>query len=365
MSTLAPGVQEAGPLQDVVEMVRRKNDHLDVVLDPARAATTTTTGFEHYRFEHCALPELSLDAIDLSARLVGRCLRAPLLVSSMTGGALRASRINIHLMEAAQALGIALGVGSQRVALEAGVDHGLTSELRRHGPDVALLANLGAAQLRGDQGIEAALRAVDMIQADALIVHLNPLQEAVQAGGDRDWRGLLDAIARVARALPVPVVAKEVGAGLSARVARQLVEAGVAVVDVAGAGGTSWAAVEGERARDPHDRAVALAFSGWGIPTAEAVREVRQLLPTIPIIASGGIRDGVDAAKAIRLGADIVGQAASVLTSALHSSDAVVDHFQVIIEQLRIACFCTGSADLAALRQAPLRLAAAPGEVGG
>ncbi len=346
----------------ISELVERKNDHLDIVLDPVRARATTTTGLEDYRFEHCALPEIDLDQIDISTRLLGMPLRAPLLVSSMTGGALRASRINHHLMEAAQELGIALAVGSQRVAIEAGVDHGLTRDLRRRGPGVPLLANLGAAQLRAG-GVTLAQRAVDMISANALIVHLNPLQEAVQDGGDRDWRGVLQAIGTIARVLPVPVVVKEVGAGLSPDVARRLVEVGVAVIDIAGAGGTSWAAVEGERARDAEDRAVAMAFSGWGIPTAQALQAVRRVLPDTPLIASGGIRDGVDAAKAIRLGADMVGQAASVLTSALHSSDAVVAHFQTVIRQLRIACFCTGSENLAALRHARLTTAAGPRDV--
>ena len=337
------------------ELVKRKNDHLDIVLDEARAWQRAETGFAAYRFEHCALPELHLDAIDLRTTLLGRPLRAPLLVSSMTGGALRASRINLHLVEAAQELGIALAVGSQRVALETGLDHGLTHELRRRGPDVPLLANLGAAQLRG-KGIALAQRAVEMIDADALIVHLNPLQEAVQSGGDRDWCGILDAIAAVTAALSVPVVVKEVGAGISASVARQLVQAGVQVIDVAGAGGTSWAAVEGERSPDPLGREVAMAFSDWGIPTALALRATRAALPSLPIIASGGIRDGIDAAKAIRLGADMVGQAASVLTSALESTEAVVDHFRVVIRQLQIVCFCTGSADLAALARAPMFL---------
>lgn len=339
------------------ELVERKNDHLDIVLDPARALVTSRTGFEDYHFQHCALPELDLNQVDLSTRLLGMPLRAPLLVSSMTGGALRAARINHHLMEAAQELGIALAVGSQRVAIEAGLDHGLTRDLRRRGPDVPLLANVGAAQLRAG-GVVLAQSAVDMISANALIVHLNPLQEAVQAGGDRDWRGVLQAIGAVARALSVPVVVKEVGAGLSPEVARRLVEAGVAVIDIAGAGGTSWAAVEGERARDAQDRAVAMAFSGWGIPTAQALQDVRQSLPDTPLIASGGIRDGVDAAKAIRLGADVVGQAASVLSSALQSSEAVVAHFHTVIRQLRIACFCTGSADLAGLRLAGLTTSA-------
>ncbi|MHA6495336.1 type 2 isopentenyl-diphosphate Delta-isomerase [Pseudomonas borbori] len=337
-----------------VDVLTRKNDHLDIVLDPLRAAAPAQTGFAAYRLRHCALPQLHLDQVDLSASLLGKQLKAPLLISSMTGGAARASGINRHLAEAAEALGIALAVGSQRVALETGNDQGLTRELRRLAPSVPLLANLGAAQIVGEHGLELARRAVGMIDADALIVHLNPLQEAVQGGGDRDWRGVLESIGRVAAALPVPLVVKEVGAGISAAVAQALVEAGVAIVDVAGAGGTSWAAVEAERAQSAADRQVAMAFAGWGIPTAEAIILARQALPTTPLIASGGIRSGIDVAKALRLGADVVGQAAAVLNSATASTEAVVEHFEVVIRQLRIACFCTGSADIAALKRAPI-----------
>ncbi len=337
------------------ELTTRKNDHLDIVLNPLRTRTGQRAGFAAWRFEHCALPELHLDAVDLSASLFGRPLAAPLLIGSMTGGARRAETINRHLAEAAQELGIALAVGSQRVALESGASsHGLTGELRRLAPDVPLLGNLGAAQLVQGYGVDEARRAVEMIEADALIIHLNPLQEAVQPGGDRDWRGVLAAIERLAHMLEVPLVAKEVGAGLSAAVARRLLDAGVAVLDVAGAGGTSWAAVEAARATTAHQRAVAEAFADWGIPTAEAIQTVRQACPQATLIGSGGIRDGIDAAKAIALGADLVAQAAAVLDSALASPEAVVAHFRVLIEQLRIACFCSGSADLAALAQAPL-----------
>ncbi|MUT71084.1 type 2 isopentenyl-diphosphate Delta-isomerase [Stutzerimonas frequens] len=335
-------------------LVSRKNDHLDIVLDPGRAASAAGNGFAAFRFEHCALPELHLDQIDLRSQLFGRPLQAPLLISSMTGGAARSAAINAHLAEAAQQLGIAMAVGSQRVALETASDQGLTGQLRQLAPDILLLANFGAAQLVRGYGVDEARRAVEMIEGDALIVHLNPLQEAVQAGGDRDWRGVLQAIEALAARLPVPVVIKEVGAGISAAVARRLVNAGVAAIDVAGAGGTSWAAVEAARAADASQQAVAQAFADWGIPTAQALLAVREACPNTPLIASGGIRDGVEAAKAIRLGADLVGQAAGVLQAAMHSSEAVVSHFEVLIEQLRIACFCTGSADLAALRQARL-----------
>lgn len=342
------------------DLVERKNDHLDIVLDAQRASANTDPGFSEVRFEHCALPDIHLDEIDLSTHFLGRKLALPLLISSMTGGAARAVGINRHLAEAAQHLGIALAIGSQRVALETGADQGLTRELRRHAPDIPLLANLGAAQLVEPRGLQAAARAVDMIEADALIVHLNPLQEAVQAGGDRNWQGVLDALAQAASQLSVPIVVKEVGAGISAAVARRLVEAGVAVIDVAGAGGTSWAAVEGERAATAADRAVAMAFADWGIPTARALVEARHALPHTPLIASGGIRSGIDVAKALRLGADIAAQAAAVLQCATESTEAVVEHFEIVGRQLRIACFCTGSANLAALRQAALIPSATP-----
>ena len=336
------------------ETGRRKDDHLDIVLDRRASVRSSFSGLDDIRFEHCALPELDLDDINLSSSLLGVALRAPLLISSMTGGADRATAINRHLAEAAQDLGIAMGVGSQRVALQRGGDQGLTRELRRLAPDIALLGNIGAAQLIEPDGLDMARRAVDMLEANALIIHLNPLQEAVQVGGDRQWQGILEAIQRVVRGLGVPVVVKEVGAGLSAEVAVALVEAGVQVLDVAGLGGTSWAAVEGERAQHPADREVAMAFAQWGIPTALSLAMVRQALPETPLIASGGIRNGVDVARAIRLGADIVGQAAGVLRDATLSTAAVIEHFDIVIRQLRIACFCTGSADLQALRRARL-----------
>ncbi|WP_188908130.1 type 2 isopentenyl-diphosphate Delta-isomerase [Aureimonas endophytica] len=333
----------------------RKSDHLDIVLSPRFDAKRAEAGFAAIRFRHEALPELDYDAIDLSTRFLGRPLKAPLLISSMTGGPDRAGRINAHLAEAAEALGIALAVGSQRIAIEGRGSAGLDASLRRLAPSVPILANLGGAQLVAGYGVAEARRAVDMIEADGLIVHLNPLQEAVQEGGDRNWRGVLAAIERLVRELGLPVIVKEVGAGISGATARRLQEAGVAVIDVAGAGGTSWAAVEAERTSDPDRAATALLFADWGIPTTRAIMEVRDACPTIPIIGSGGVRNGLDAAKAIRLGADLAGQAAAGLAAAQGSAEAATRHFHAVIEQLRIACFCTGSRDLSALRQAPLQ----------
>lgn len=332
---------------------RRKDQHLDLVLQGV-GVPTGTAGFEAVVFEHVALPELDFDAVDLSARLFDRPLKAPILISSMTGGPARAEAVNARLAEAAQELGLALGVGSQRVAVEGAGGAGLDAGLRRRAPDAALLANIGAAQLVLGWGLKEAQACVDMIEADALIVHLNPLQEIAQPEGDRNWSGVTAAIERLARSLPVPVIVKETGAGISGRVARTLIDAGVAGIDVAGSGGTNWALIEGGRAETESDRAFARAFAGWGVPTARAIADVRAACPDALLIGSGGVKDGVDVAKAIRLGADLVGQAAGVLPAALVSTEAVIEHFGVVTRQLRGACFCTGSRDLAALRTARL-----------
>ncbi len=335
-------------------IVNRKDQHLDVILSGA-AAHGLANGFDDVRFIHEALPDLDHAGIDLGADFLGRRLKAPLLISSMTGGPARAEAINTRLAEAAQHLGIALAVGSQRAALESGGAPGLDKALRLRAPDTPILANIGAAQLTRGFGLDEARRVLDMIAADALIVHLNPLQEACQPEGDRDWRGVGAALEALVKAIDAPVVVKETGAGISAATAKRLFAMGVAAVDVAGAGGSNWATVEGERAVDEGDKSHAAAFADWGIPTARAIAEVRAACPDGVIIGSGGIHDGVEAAKAIRLGADLVGQATGVLTAATISTEAVVAHFQTVIRQMRTVCFCTGSANLMALRRAALQ----------
>lgn len=332
----------------------RKDQHLDVVLSGG-GRHARDAGFDAIRFVHEALPDVDHDRIDLGTEFLGRRLKAPLLVSSMTGGPARAEAINTHLAEAAQALGIALAVGSQRGALETGGAGGLTQTLRNRAPDTPILANIGAAQLTLGFGVEEARRAVEMIGADALIVHLNPLQEACQPEGDRNWSGTGAALEALIRNLDLPVVVKETGAGISARTARRLIEMGAVAIDVAGAGGANWGLIEGERATDPADKAHALAFADWGISTPQAIADIRRACPEATIIGSGGIRNGVDVARAIRLGADVVGQAAGVLEAATVSTEAVMTHFQIMIRQLRTACFCTGSASLADLRRAPIQ----------
>jgi isopentenyl-diphosphate Delta-isomerase len=336
------------------DLLRRKDEHLAIVLSGDVAAVAKTTGFERVEFEHNAMPELDMAAIDLSTRFLGRTLSAPFLISSMTGGPAKAAVVNENLARAARQLGIAFAVGSQRVAVETRETAGLQKRLRDLVGNMPLLSNFGAAQLKGGRGIDIARQAVDMIGADALIIHFNPLQEAVQHGGNRDWSGLLDELETLVGAIGVSVIAKEVGCGISAALARRLWDVGVRVVDVAGAGGTSWAAVEARRAPDERGRRIAETFRDWGIPTAQALRDVRAACPDATVIASGGIKTGLDAAKAIRLGADLVGQAAGVLSAALESEETVIAHFEDRITELRIACFCTGSSSLGDLRRAPL-----------
>jgi isopentenyl-diphosphate delta-isomerase len=334
------------------EHVQRKQDHLRIVMGEV-VSSASSTGLERYRLLHCALPELDLARIELGVTFLGRQLQAPILISGMTGGVEHGAEINRRLAVAAQAIGCAMGVGSQRVALEQ-PDLAPLFSVRDVAPDILLLANFGAAQLNTGYGLEQARRAIEMIGADALVLHLNPLQEALQAHGNTDWRGLLPRIADLCGALHVPVVVKEVGWGISGPVARQLADAGVAAIDVGGAGGTSWSEVERHRAPTEVLRQVSSAFAGWGIPTAEAVQMVRRSLPAIPLIASGGLRTGVDAAVAIALGADLAGFAAPLLRAAAASESGAHELLSALVLELRISMFAAGVADVRQLRQADL-----------
>ncbi|MBK6434083.1 MAG: type 2 isopentenyl-diphosphate Delta-isomerase [Anaerolineae bacterium] len=332
----------------------RKADHIRINLEEDVTFPNLTTGLESYRLRHQALPELDLGAVELQHSLLGKRLSAPLLISSMTGGTARAQEINQRLAEAAQARGLALGVGSQRTALEA-PETAVTFQVRHVAPDILLLANLGAVQLNYGYTVDHCRRAVEMIEADALILHLNPLQEALQTDGNWDWSGLLLKIAQVCRELPVPVIAKEVGWGIGGDLARQLCDAGVAAIDVAGAGGTSWSQVELFRAPTERLRRLARAFADWGLPTATALAECRAALPGVPLIASGGIRSGLDVLKCVALGADAVGLAGPFLKAAAVSTEAVLDTIDTLVEEMRIGMFCAGARNLEQLR-APGRL---------
>jgi isopentenyl-diphosphate Delta-isomerase len=336
---------------DNASIESRKADHIRICLEEDVNGRGITTGFERYRLLHQALPEINLADVDTTLTLWGKTLRLPLLISSMTGGAPRAEEINRNLALAAQELGLAMGVGSQRAALK---DPQLapTYQVRRYAPGILLFANLGAVQLNYSYGVDECRRAVDMIEADALILHLNAMQEAVQPEGDTNFAGLAGKIEQVCRALDVPVIAKEVGWGISAESARMLWEAGVAAIDVAGAGGTSWSQVELHRISDERARLVAEAFADWGIPTADSLLMVREA--GVPdgrkLFASGGIRDGIDAAKALALGADLVGIARPFLKAAALSPETTVELGTVLRDQLRIAMFGTGAGTLGQLR---------------
>ncbi len=332
---------------------RRKDDHIRINLEEAVQFPRVTTGLERYRFMHQAVPELDLAAVSTETEFFGKRLGAPLLISSMTGGTERAQVINRTLAEAAQQAGIAMGLGSQRAALE---DPSLaaTYDVRGVAPDILLFANLGAVQLNYGYGVDECRRAVDLIQADALILHFNALQEAVQPEGDGNFAGLLAKVEAVCRALGVPVIAKEVGWGFSPRAAQQLAAAGVAAIDVAGSGGTSWSEVEYHRAPTAQHANVARAFADWGIPTAEAIGYAREGAPGLPIIASGGLRDGIDVAKCLALGADLGGLAGPFLKAAAVSVEAVRQTIWELQAQLRVAMFASGAADIPALKQTPL-----------
>ena len=325
----------------MTEILKRKTDHIDLVLKQRLEMAALASPWDQVQLTHNALPEQDLLNFDLSTEFLGKHLRLPFLISSMTGGPLKAERINAHLAEAAQELGIAMGVGSQRIALLRAGSNGLTNNLRRWAPKIPLYANLGAAQLRDDFSLTEIQRAVDMIEADALIIHLNCLQELMQEDGDTDWRGLLSAIETVCACIDVPIIAKEVGMGISAATALRLVNAGVQAIDVAGRGGTNFIEVEAERATDPRLKALGEIFKDWGIATPAAVQSIRAKLPSIPLIASGGIRHGLDAAKAIKLGANIVAQAGPVLHAATESTQAVLEHFSFMETAMRIGLSCS------------------------
>ena len=326
---------------------QRKSDHIRINLEQD-VASRITTGLERVRFAHQAVPELDMQTIDLSTTVFGKTLRAPLLMSCMTGGTEEALAINRNLAAAAQRAGVAMGLGSMRAAV-AHPELAYTFQVRDVAPDVLLLANIGAVQLNYGFTIDQCRQAMDIVGADMLVLHLNPLQEALQPEGDVNWAGLLSKIERVARTLPV--VAKEVGWGISRRAAADLANAGVIGIDVAGAGGTSWSQVEMYRAKTDIQRRVAEAFVDWGISTADSIRFVREAAPGLPIIASGGLKNGVDGAKCLALGASLFGLARPFLKPATMSADHVFDEVTILLEQLRAVMLCTGAQTVQALGQ--------------
>lgn len=331
----------------------RKAEHIRINLEENVQFPHLTTGLEYYRFLHQALPELNLSEVDSTITLFGKKLSAPIVISSMTGGTDLALRLNERLAEAAQAQNVAMGLGSQRAAIR-NPDVAYTYRIRQIAPDILLFGNLGAVQFNYGYGADECQRAVDMIEADALILHFNVLQEAVQPEGDTNFAGLLRHVEDVCRKLPVPVIAKEVGWGFSEKNVRDLANAGVAAIDVAGSGGTSWSEVEYHRAPTAYHARVAAAFADWGIPTADAIQYAVTAAPHLPVIASGGLRDGIDIAKSIALGAIAGGLAGPFLKAADVSTEAVDQLIRELSAQLRVAMLCSGASSIAELQKTPL-----------
>jgi isopentenyl-diphosphate delta-isomerase len=335
-------------------MSARNLRHIDACLTGPVEFEGLTTGFERYRLPYNALTQTNLAAIDLRTRFLDRPLQAPVLIGAMTGGAELARTINRNLADAAQKLGVGMMLGSQRIMLDddvAGNNAAASFEVRDLAPDVLLIGNIGMAQVSESLTPRLAA-ALGRVGADAVAVHTNPLQEAMQADGDTDFSGSLESLERLVTELGYPVMVKEVGHGIGAAAAAQLRGLPIAAVDVAGAGGTSWARVEQVvrygRVRYP-------AIADWGVPTAQALQEVRQTLPGMPLVASGGIRTGVDAAKALAMGADVVALARPLLAPAVESAAAVVDVLGGFIEELRVFLHGCGVSDLNGLRRVEIQ----------
>jgi isopentenyl-diphosphate delta-isomerase len=333
----------------MTDISSRKADHINLALQ-SEHQSPHGSGFDRLRFEPNPLPQMALEEIDLSSSFLQRTIAAPFLIGAMTGGCDNGELINRHLAEAAQACDIPMAVGSQRAALELGIEQ----EVRRWAPSAILLGNLGATQLQ-KQGLDMAQRAVDSIQANGLVIHLNPLQELVQPNGDRDWNMVLEAIEHCVANLSVPVIVKEVGAGIGPGSAQRLLNAGVQWIEVAGRGGTSWASIELARNGSARECEVAAPFIDWGMDTVELLPAVHAACPTLNLIGSGGVRHGLDIARCVRLGAQTTALAQPFLEPALESTEAVVEKIAILQEQLRWAMFLTGSQNQSQLRNAAIQ----------
>jgi isopentenyl-diphosphate delta-isomerase len=330
----------------------RKSDHIRINLEKD-VLSGVTNGLEEFSLEHCALPELSLNEIKTDAHFLGFSLIIPLLISSMTGGNDESWKINKNLAMAAEKKGVAIGLGSQRPMLEH-PDLAYSFKIRPFAPTIPIFGNLGAVQFNNGVSIDDCKRLVESIDANGLILHLNPLQEALQPEGEINFSGLLRKIGQLCKEANFPILVKEVGWGISGTIAKRLIEAGVAAIDAAGAGGTSWSQVEAYRIADERMKRIALEFREWGLPTAKSIREIREIDKKIPLIASGGIRNGIEMAKCIALGANLCGMAGRMLKAASVSSNAAMKEIDDIEKELRIAMFAAGMKDIASLSKCKL-----------
>ncbi|MBY7142224.1 type 2 isopentenyl-diphosphate Delta-isomerase [Virgibacillus sp. NKC19-3] len=328
---------------------KRKTEHIRLCLTENVEGINKSTGLEGINFIHNALPEINFEDIQIDTHFLKKRINAPFLVSSMTGGSELATKINQNLATAAQEKGWAVALGSTRALLESDA-HKESFLIRKQASTVPIIANLGAVQLNYGYGAEEAMRIVDMTGADSIVLHFNPLQEAVQDGGDLNFENLLPKIEKVTNALNVPVAAKEVGFGIDGTVAKRLYDAGISYIDVAGAGGTSWSQVEKLRSENPLKKAAAEAFNNWGIPTKDCIVSVRSELPDVPLVASGGMKSGVDAAKAITIGADVIGFARQLLQAATESAETVAQTMEQIELELKMTMFGIGARTLDELK---------------
>jgi isopentenyl-diphosphate Delta-isomerase len=333
------------------ETGKRKADHLRICLEKKAQAKNKTTGFRDLELVHRALPEVDREKINLSTTFLGKKLSAPLIVGAMTGGTQEATKINSSIAEAVEKLGLGMGLGSQRAALEFETLGKTYKVARKLAPNAFLIANIGGVQLVRGYGAKEAKKAVEMIDANALAIHLNAVQEALQPEGQTNFKGILTKIAELTAQLDIPVIAKETGCGISAEDAMALEAAGVKAIDVGGAGGTSFAAVEYYRSNN--DKTIDGTFWDWGIPTVASLVEVIQSVK-IPVIASGGLRSGIDIAKSLSLNASLASVAQPVLEAADKGTLQVEQLLSDYIDQLRDAMFLTGSQNVAALRKVPV-----------
>jgi isopentenyl-diphosphate delta-isomerase len=334
----------------------RKSSHIKICLEKDVEAHSIKTGFDDIRLVHTSLPEMNAADINLSTTFCSKRLFAPIIFEAMTGGTKQSKKINSILASVAESLGIAMGVGSQRVAIENPELVDTFKIVRETAPNAFLIANIGAAQLAKGFSLKKVKMAIDMIAADALAIHLNPLQEAVQPEGEANFAKVADKLGELANSIDVPIIVKETGAGISAEVAKKLEAVGIRCIDVSGAGGTSWSAVEYYRASEAHDiqrQSMAKAFWDWGIPTAVSIVEVSQST-ALPVIASGGVRTGVNVAKAIALGADLAGMALPLLRPALVSQERILATLKLLIEELKTAMFLSGAKSLSDLKSIPI-----------
>ncbi len=328
---------------------KRKLHHIEACLDWDVNFRTQTTGFELMTWPYCALPEISLASIKTNTKFMGHNLRAPILIGAMTGGAELAQTINKNLAIAAETLGLGMMLGSQRVMLED--DSALKSfKVRQHAPNILLIGNLGVAQLNRGYGANEARRAVKLVKADGLAFHTNPLQEALQFKGDKNFSEIIPKLESLVPELEFPVMLKEVGQGISGKIAKRIKNIGLAALDVAGSGGTNWARVEAlVRFGEKNISAGLEQILEIGIPTALALRECKKAAPKLPLVASGGIRSGLDIAKALAMGASAVAIARPLLRPATQSPEAVMQVLTAYTEELRLAMYATGARNLEAL----------------